>query len=562
MSVLRGLHLLLQVRLICPQRTPSPPPPGETYLSSGVSISSSRGLHLLFFQVQIRLICPQRSPSPPPPGETYLSSGVSISSSSREDFSVLRGLLLLQPPYSLLQVNADIYELKFKPAVFDDQYIGCVDKLSNDVIPRILKKEKANQQFKEAWTIASKQWNKVVSKLDLPDEFEDEHGIALLVYTNEIPKDNPIDRQLNGNLTIAANSTKDYMEKFHFKALHFYLTRALQILKPDCRLQHVTFRGSWDTFNASPLFKFGRFTSSSMHRIEAKNFGLVSFFQITSCFGANITDFSFFPKEAEVLIPPTEKFTYVMKKSSTYILQSTGQSCSYFNCAIMGGEKQTEALCHSDFNSKNIEKKKKVSAPPAEHEERIAALEALAIRNHEEWDKYREEVASNTLEVKLFAHYKSLISLVYTDVEELKTLYNSLKGQQTAYSGEVEQTIIIMNLLLKQELVDRQQLKSDTQRLDKVLTQIDDIRQLALDVDRDLRFVEQRIKTDGMRVSDVRETISHNLKMLDILQENLRILQASRDDLSVTVQNLTLGLTVVTVIVISAFINRFRSISL
>ncbi|CAJ0925411.1 unnamed protein product [Ranitomeya imitator] len=222
----------------------------------------------------------------------------------------------------LMAVYSGTFKITYNPDIFDDQYIGCSGKLE-DLMPKVLQKEKANKQFKDAWINATEQWEDIKDYLTLPEGFEDEHGIALLTFTNKYPEGNPIYQQLNGNLTIAGASRKDYMEKFHFKALHFYLTRALQILKPNCEETYTTYRGSPHSHDIKPLFKFGRFTSTSMDRVAAQIFGTESLFKITTCF------------EEEVLIPPTEKFLFVIKENSWFVLKSTGEMCSYFNCAYL-----------------------------------------------------------------------------------------------------------------------------------------------------------------------------------------------------------------------------------
>ncbi|OCT93453.1 hypothetical protein XELAEV_18016522mg, partial [Xenopus laevis] len=214
-------------------------------------------------------------------------------------------------------------------------------------MPKVLEEEKVNAEFGAAWEDATGIWNTIEPTLELPDGFRDEYGIALLVFTYNFPQGNPIYLQLNNNLSRAGISRDHYMKEFHFKALHFYLTRALQLLKPDCTKKLVTYRGSSAIYTLSPLFPFGRFTSTSMDQQEAKRFGENSFFFIETCFGAEIKDFSFYPSENEILIPLAEKFKYVAKIESIYILKSTGQQCSYFNCAYRGGEKQNLAICQT-----------------------------------------------------------------------------------------------------------------------------------------------------------------------------------------------------------------------
>ncbi|XP_040282572.1 ecto-ADP-ribosyltransferase 5-like isoform X3 [Bufo bufo] len=300
------------------------------------------------------------------------------------------------------QVHSATYRLTYNPNMFDDQYIGCSDKLEKYIMPKVLQKEKTNKQFKEAWINATELWEEIKDNLDLPEGFEDEYGVALLIFTNKYPEENPIYQQLNGNLTIAGASRIDYMEKFHFKALHFYLTRALQMLKPNCEESYVTYRGSQHSIHVHPVFRFGRFTSASLTQEVAHIFGTESFFKITTCFGAKVDNFSFFPSEEEVLIPPTEKFLYIKKQNSVYILQSTGQMCSYFNCAYLEAEKREVAVCRSDTHELEEETKeenekamKMTTMSPVEMEERLKVLEDQISQIHE----YRNDDQAYTNEI-------------------------------------------------------------------------------------------------------------------------------------------------------------------
>ncbi|XP_069615648.1 ecto-ADP-ribosyltransferase 5-like [Ranitomeya imitator] len=320
--------------------------------------------------------------------------------------------------HDIPQVYSGTFKITYNPDIFDDQYIGCSGKLE-DLMPKVLQKEKANKQFKDAWINATEQWEDIKDYLTLPEGFEDEHGIALLTFTNKYPEGNPIYQQLNGNLTIAGASRKDYMEKFHFKALHFYLTRALQILKPNCEETYTTYRGSPHSHDIKPLFKFGRFTSTSMDRVAAQIFGTESLFKITTCFGAKIKDFSFFPLEEEVLIPPTEKFLFVIKENSWFVLKSTGEMCSYFNCAYLKGEKREVAVCRSDTNEYEEESKEGQTIkaiPPTEMAERIDVLEDQISRNLHYRDYFQENI-------------NDIITYVSTKEEENTFLYSGLDIQ-------------------------------------------------------------------------------------------------------------------------------------
>ncbi|KAE8628255.1 hypothetical protein XENTR_v10007425 [Xenopus tropicalis] len=255
----------------------------------------------------------------------------------------------------------------------------------------VLKKEKLNREFGSAWDNATEKWEEIEPTLELPDEFRDEYGIALLVYTNDYPEGNPIFRQLNNNVSAAGVSRDHYMREFHFKALHFYLTRALQLLKPDCNRTLTAYRGSDATYSLSSLFHFRQFTSSSLDKKVALRFGMGSVFRIETCFGASIRDFSFFPAEAEVLIPVTEQFRFVKQVKSLYVVESTGVQCSYFNCAYLGG-------MDTEGNESGSERRQCEG-----QEERIAAIEEVMGANQQRWGDSEKQMDALEIDAHISA---------------------------------------------------------------------------------------------------------------------------------------------------------------
>ncbi|XP_040282569.1 ecto-ADP-ribosyltransferase 5-like isoform X2 [Bufo bufo] len=232
--------------------------------------------------------------------------------------------------------------IDLQPNTFDDQYIGCEGEMEKKM-QTILKEERKYGQFDEMWREATRHWG--TRNLKLPDSFKHEYGVAVVLYTMETP--HPIYKQLNGNVSIAGQSRDYYMKNFPFKALHFYLTRALQVLREGCAKRFTTYRGTkLGNINIAKEFRFGQFTSSSQDKSEAEKFGANPFFIISTCFGVDIDKFSEFD-ELEVLIPVAEKFRNIKKSKNTYTVESTGQLCSYFNCAYLGEERIGNFHCSS-----------------------------------------------------------------------------------------------------------------------------------------------------------------------------------------------------------------------
>ncbi|XP_053564771.1 ecto-ADP-ribosyltransferase 3-like isoform X2 [Bombina bombina] len=238
---------------------------------------------------------------------------------------------------SITKIKCQVLDLNMMTNSFDDQYIGCSEILEKDIMPDILKKEKSNEQFLAAWDTAADEWSDIKEDINLPDDFSDEYGIAIIVYTMEEPVQ--IYRQFNGNLSIAGKSRDFYMKNFHFKALHFYLTRALQKLAPECKEFYRTYRGTSLLYNeVSQVLRFGHFASSSSNKTIAEGFGTHTVFEILTCLGVYIEEFSFY-EEQEMLIPVTELFENVGKEGNTYFLNSTG-------------EKREDPICTSAFIKK------------------------------------------------------------------------------------------------------------------------------------------------------------------------------------------------------------------
>ncbi|XP_014465578.1 ecto-ADP-ribosyltransferase 5 isoform X1 [Alligator mississippiensis] len=237
-------------------------------------------------------------------------------------------------------------QLGMAPDSFDDQYIGCTEEMEASVAPRLLQEERARHPLLDGmWTNLSAVWAEKKKGLHLPAGFRDVHGIALLVYTDSVQ---PLYRDLNTAVREAGVSRDTYLRTFPFKALHYYLSRALQLLREDCgrMYRNQLYRGGGsrrvEVQGKGPV-RFGQFTSSSLEASISQGYKSATFFMLRSCFGAHIENFSFLGFEKEVLIPPGEVFAVSnvtrQGNSSVIVLHSTNRTCSHFNCAYLGGEK-------------------------------------------------------------------------------------------------------------------------------------------------------------------------------------------------------------------------------
>ncbi|XP_075827794.1 ecto-ADP-ribosyltransferase 5 isoform X3 [Microtus pennsylvanicus] len=197
--------------------------------------------------------------------------------------------------HSLWKVQAvPILPLSLVPDTFDDAYVGCSGEMEERA-GLLLEEEMARHALlRESWEAAREAWAHRRHMLTLPPGFKAQHGIAVMVYTNS---SNTLYWELNQAVRTGGGSRDLYMRRFPFKALHFYLTQALQLL-----------RGSG------------------------------------GCSRGDGEALSVFPEEREVLIPPHEVFLvtgfFQDGAQSVVTLWSYNQTCSHFNCAYLGGEKR------------------------------------------------------------------------------------------------------------------------------------------------------------------------------------------------------------------------------
>ncbi|NWV53051.1 NARE ribosyltransferase, partial [Daphoenositta chrysoptera] len=230
-----------------------------------------------------------------------------------------------------------VLPLDMVPDSFDDQYRGCRHAMT-EVLPALNHFElQQNPLFARVWVKAAAEWHRrgpPVTPLS-PDQ-----AIALMTYTmKDMYKD------FNDAVCVAGRSRREYRDKFHFKVLHFLLTDALATLRatrgPRC---HRVFRGVRGVrFEARPgdTVRFGRFTSTSLRKEIAQQFGIDTVFQVHTCHGVDIREFSSNPSEEEVLIPPFETFkiTSVTQEGDRALIQlrSTG-TFSKYNCEWLRGD--------------------------------------------------------------------------------------------------------------------------------------------------------------------------------------------------------------------------------
>ncbi|XP_043849669.1 ecto-ADP-ribosyltransferase 5-like [Dromiciops gliroides] len=216
---------------------------------------------------------------------------------------------------------------------FDDQYVGCEETMKIKAEGLLAQERAKNSNFNKVWEKAEKKWeNKSTGKKKMEKPFE----VAVIAYTIS---ENKFYSAFNRAVRECCESREAYIKNFHFKAFHFYLTRAVQILRGPCG--HV-YRGiSVKQYpNGKRKMRFGQFASASLDKDVARRFtrGSGTLYKVNTCEGAPIEYLSVFPNEKEVLIPPYELFS-VSNSSDSKGLENielkSKERKSKFNCAYI-----------------------------------------------------------------------------------------------------------------------------------------------------------------------------------------------------------------------------------
>ncbi|NXH10637.1 NARE ribosyltransferase, partial [Bucco capensis] len=200
--------------------------------------------------------------------------------------------------------------LDMAPNSFDDQYQGCTHMMKEELEDLNHTEFTNNNIYSKAWTLATEEWQSRRSRVSLPRALRPEHAITLLAYTQQ----SDLYSNFNKAVRVAGSSKEEYLHSFSFKVLHFLLTEALSILwdtqpqLPRCHQVYRGVKGIQFTTRRQQHIRFGSFTSTSFREKRAADFGRNTFFSVMTCYGVPVGDFSFYPDEEEVLIPPFEIF--------------------------------------------------------------------------------------------------------------------------------------------------------------------------------------------------------------------------------------------------------------
>ncbi|XP_040093058.1 ecto-ADP-ribosyltransferase 3 isoform X18 [Oryx dammah] len=270
-------------------------------------------------------------------------------------FEMVTVLLAPMILMDILQVKAEMLDMAHN--AFDDEYLKCANRMEIKYVPQLFKEEKASLQLLEdVWENAEARWEARKPQLFLPVNFKDNYGIALMAYISEAQEQSSFYHLFNEAMEMAGQSRKDYVYGFQFKAFHFYLTKALQLLRRSCENSYknvvysVRLNTSF-TFGGLNQARLGHFTLAYSSKPQAADDQHV-LLTIKTCFGVAVE--KFFDKESEriVLIPLNEVFHVSQDEAgNNLILQSANKTCSHYECAFLGGLK-TES-CVENMGGEN-----------------------------------------------------------------------------------------------------------------------------------------------------------------------------------------------------------------
>ncbi|NWU10317.1 NRT2 ribosyltransferase, partial [Cephalopterus ornatus] len=245
--------------------------------------------------------------------------------------------LVLVPLAANLATGIEDVALDMAPDSFDDQYQGCRSEMLK-ALPKLNSTEfSSNSVYATAWAKAAASWNKPLGSLQ-----RWEQAIALRAYS----MNTELYKEFNAAVRTAGRARQEYLDKFTFKVVHFLLTEALDDLwdaqtHPRCLHVYRGVRGIRFTAKPGDIVRFGQFTSTSLNQTVAKRFGTDTFFELHTCHGAAIWDFSFYPRQQEVLVPPFETFnvTSVTRQGDKIHIQLRPHGMhSNYNCAYSSGD--------------------------------------------------------------------------------------------------------------------------------------------------------------------------------------------------------------------------------
>ncbi|XP_038179921.1 ecto-ADP-ribosyltransferase 3 isoform X7 [Arvicola amphibius] len=266
-------------------------------------------------------------------------------------FEMVTTLLAAMTLMDIFQGQAEVLDMAENS--FDDEYLKCSTRMEIKFVPQLLKEERASHALLETvWSNAEVLWKSRKARVSPPTNFKDPHGIALMAFITEAQAQTPFYHAFNRAVTLTGQSRKHYIYDFPFKAFHFYLARALQMLRRPCEdsYKEVVYltRPHISTLEEQTQARLGNFTLA--YSAKPLTAGSEPLLTVYTCFGVDVG--RFFEKErgGVVLIPLSEVFQVSQEgASNNLLLQSMNRTCSYYECAYLGGLKNEKCVKNSEY---------------------------------------------------------------------------------------------------------------------------------------------------------------------------------------------------------------------
>ncbi|XP_024115665.1 GPI-linked NAD(P)(+)--arginine ADP-ribosyltransferase 1 [Oryzias melastigma] len=249
-------------------------------------------------------------------------------------------LLLLNDPFLILwwpqrpMEKAEVMVLPLDMAAdsIDDMYAGCRSETAALIDLFGVFEWNYNGNFSLAWAFAEKHANKPAHV-----RLKDDHAIVMYMYT-KLPHIREIFDE-----AVKRGRHMYNTHRFRFHYFYFFLTDAIQTLRRHQAPCRTTYLRTWKHFDqnvARTNVRFGHFIWAASSSLSFELQGNVSCFEIYTCFGADITDYSSVEQQGQVLIPTYEVFTItkVLKHEPwcgvVYRLESTRVPRADQNCKL------------------------------------------------------------------------------------------------------------------------------------------------------------------------------------------------------------------------------------
>lgn len=247
--------------------------------------------------------------------------------------------ILLTVTVSHLSLQSGGLPLDMATDSVDDMYDGCRSEAASVIDLFGVFEWHFNRNFSVAWALAERHAKKPAHK-----QLKEDHAIVMYIYT----KAEHLRQDFNKAVKTGKHKYSSLRFKFHY--FYFFLTDAVQVLHQNQTSCRVTYHRTWKQFNRNVVntnMRFGAFTLAGSAKQSFDFNGNVSCFEIHTCFGADITNYSASNQVGQVLIPPYEVFriTDILTNdpwcSVVYKLQSTQIPKRDLNCKLSPKQMKT-----------------------------------------------------------------------------------------------------------------------------------------------------------------------------------------------------------------------------